>query len=212
VEQLSGHASPDDIEQLIQILENTQDDRVRADCALALGDAKATSAVPALVGTLEVQNWLVRSRTVSALASIGDSRAIRPLIGVLNEEHSDPNFSAERLCAIEAFTKLKSAEVVPVLLDMLTHNPGRGTSRRTDYTSRLLAALGAQGDKRAIPDLAKMLDGDAAVNAAGALGRIVGVNFMLDPRPYGPRFGPVKAKAWLREHPELLVPTEDESR
>lgn len=213
VSQFAENASTTDVEQLIALLEGSQDNGVRASCANALGYARATNAVPALLSVLKAPEWRVRRSTARALGRIGDPRAIDPLIEVLNENMTDPNLSEGRRCAIDAFVNLKSEKVVPVLLHMLTHNPGRDESERIDYTTALLAALGEQGDERAIPILAKFLDDRAGSQAAGAIGKIVGVDFQGDPEPLilvGP--SPAKAKAWLEQHPELLTSKKDRGR
>jgi HEAT repeat protein len=208
VSQFAKHTSPSEIDQLVQILESTEDDGVRASCADALRCARATRAVPALIEALEVRDWRVRRSAASALGAIADSRAIEPLIQVLTEQLSDPNLSEGRRYAICAFVNLKSGKVVPILMHMLTHNPGWNESERIDYTTALLAALGAQMDKRAIPVIADLLDGRAGSQAAAAIGRIVGVDFRDHDKFGGPQHSPAKAKAWLQKHPEWLTPTE----
>jgi HEAT repeat protein len=204
VRQLAKGASPSQVQQLIQLLETVDDNGVRASCANALGNARETSAVPALLVALKVPDWRVRRSTATALGRIGDPRAIDPLIEILTEEVSDPNLSEGRRCAINAFENLRSRKVVPVLLHMLTHNPGRDKSERIDYTTAVLAALGVQKDKRAIPVLADYLDGHSASQAAATIGAIVGVDFDDDETRGLPRPSPAKAKAWLQEHPEML--------
>ena len=210
--QFTEGTSPKQIEQLIQILETTEDNGVRASCADALGYARATDAVPALLSTLKVPEGRVRRSTTTALGRIADSRAIDPLIEILNEDITDPNLSEGRRCAIYAFENLKSEKVVPVLLYMLTHNPGRDESERIDYTTALLAALGAQEDKRAIPVLVEFLDGRAGTQAAAALGQIVDVDFIDNTQLRIPFHSPAKANAWLKEHPELWKQKDDEGR
>jgi HEAT repeat protein len=211
--QFAEGASPDQIQKLIHILQTTENNGVRASCADALGYAHATNAVPALIAALKVPEWRVRRSTANALGRIADPRAIDPLIEVLNEEITDPNLFQGRRCALWAFVHLKSEKVVPVLIHMLTHNPGRGDSKSTDDTTALLAALGAQKDKRAIPVIAGLLDGRAGSRAAGALGKIVDVDFREEgdllrrPMP-----SPAKAKAWLQKHPELLKPEDNKDR
>ncbi len=201
---LAQNASSAEIEQIIQFLESTEDNGVRASCADALGYTRATNAVPALIKALDVREWRVRRSTVSALGAIADPRAIDPLMEVLREEIADPNLSEGRRCAVYAFVNLKSEKVVPVLIYMLTHNPGTDESERIDYTTALLAALGAQRDKRAIPVLAELLDGRAGSQAAGAIGKIVDVDFLEDAPVRMPLPSPAKAKAWLQKHPELM--------
>jgi HEAT repeat protein len=197
-------ASSNQIQKLIHILENSEDNGVRASCADALGYAHATNAVPALLAVLKVPEWRVRRSTARSLGRIADPRAIDPLIGILNEEITDPNLSEGRRCAIYAFVNIRSEKVVPVLMHMLTHNPGRDESETIDYTTALMSALGGQGDKRAIPVLAKFLDGRAGSQAAGAIGQIVGMDFVDDTTFRMPQPSPAKTKAWLKEHPKLL--------
>jgi len=96
---------------------------------------------------------------------------------------------------------------------MLVDNPGRNESDRIDYTTAVLEALGAQKDDSAIPEIAKLLDGRAGSQAAGAIGKIVGVSFLDEGEPFGmPLPIPAKAKAWLEQHPELLTPKKDKNR
>lgn len=211
--RFSTGTSSKDIQQLIQIIESTEDIGVRESCVDALGYAHATEAVPALIAALKIPEWRVRRGTTEALARIADPRAIDPLIEILTEDITDSNLSEGRRCAVYAFVNLKSEKVVPVLMHMLTHNPGRGESEKSDYTTAILAALGAQKDKRAIPVVADFLDGRAGVRAAGTIGAIVGEDFTdhgtlwVLPQP-----SPAKAKAWLQEHPELLEPEDNKDK
>jgi hypothetical protein len=207
--RLGRDASPAEIEQLIEILKATDDHGVRAACADALGYAKATRAVPALIEALKIPEWRVRRSTARALGNIADPRAVDPLLDVLRTDPADANLSEGRRSAVYAFVKIKSARAVPVLIHLLKHNPGYDESERIDYTTALLAALAAQGDRRAIPAVAALLDGRSAVRAAGALGQIVGADFTDDHHRGVPLPSPGKAKAWLTKHPELLRPTEE---
>ena len=193
------------IQTLIQTLERTSDNAVRASCADELGYAHAKEAVPALITALKISDWRVRRSVVNALGYIADARAIDPLIDILNEQPTDPNLSEGKLCAVWAFVNLKSEKVVPVLIRMLNDNPGRDDSDKIDYTTALLAALGAQKDRRAIPTIAKLLDGRSGSQAAGALGQIVGVDFSDEGNPLElPTPSPAKAKLWLKQHSELV--------
>lgn len=197
--------SPRKIQKLIHTLVTTKDNGVRASCANELGYAGATDAVPALIDALKIPDWRVRRSAVNALGYIADPRAIDPLIGILNEESADPNLWEGRRCAVCAFVNLKSKKVVPVLIRMLADNPGRDDSGKIDYTTALLAALGAQQDHRAIPAIVGLLDGPSGSRAAAALGNIVGVDFTDDGDPLRlPMPSPAKAKAWLEAHPEIV--------
>jgi len=211
--QFAEGASSDQIQKLIHICESTKDNAVRASCADALGYAHATNAVPALLDMLRVPEWRLRRSTANALGRIADPRSIDPLIEILKEEPTDPNLSEGRRCAVYAFVNLKSEKAVPVLMHMLTHNPGRNESEKIDYTTALLAALGAQKDQRAIPVIADLLDGRAGSQAAGALGRIVDVDFTDEADPFRmPLPSPAKAKAWLQRHPDLLKSEDNKDR
>ncbi|MDA3961728.1 MAG: HEAT repeat domain-containing protein [Planctomycetota bacterium] len=211
--QFTEDASSDQIQKLIHIMQATEDNGVRASCADALGYAHATSAVPALIDALKVAEWRVRRSTANALGRIADPRAIDPLIEVLDQEITDPNLSEGKRCAVWAFVNLKSEKVVPVLIHMLSNNPGKDNSEKIDYTTALLAAMGAQKDKRAIPAIADHLDSRAGSQAAGALGKIVDVDFTDDADPFRlPMPSPAKAKEWLQKHPELLKPQDKKDR
>ena len=199
-------ASPAEIKRLIGLLEAAADHGVRASCADALGYARATEAVPALIEALQVREWRVRRSTTRALGRIADPRAVDPLLQILNEAIQDPNLTEGRRCAIYAFVNLKSDKAVPVLIRMLSQRPGINESDKIDHTTAILAALGAQKDNRAIPVLARLLDGRAGSQAAAAIGQIVDVDFRDHGRFGMPIHSPAKAKEWLQEHPELVTP------
>jgi HEAT repeat protein len=91
----------------------------RAYGARLLGESQqnADSAVPHLLNALEDPSYLVRRRAAEALGKIGDDRAVKPLMDVLQRGTEYPEVRSR---AVEALGQLKAAEAVEPLMESLT--------------------------------------------------------------------------------------------
>jgi HEAT repeat protein len=134
---------------------------VRLECVEALGRLGAL-AVPALVAALEESD--LRPYAASALATLGDERAVEPLIEALQQPSWDYRWEAA-----EGLGKLRAEAAVGPLLQALQDR---------DAGVRAMAAwsLGEIGDERARPALehaGQDEDADAREAARKALVRLM---------------------------------------
>jgi len=113
---------PDSLPPLIQFLRDS-DEKTREyaafaiDC-LAYGGVRDSHAVEPLLELLKEPSWLTRSRSALALGSIGDGRALQPLLRVACE---DPD-SAVQKGAIAAIAKLGDPRGIELLQEVMrTH-------------------------------------------------------------------------------------------
>lgn len=91
------------VEQLTRTLERDDDADVRAAAAVALADAEAVEAVPALVAAANDEAHIhVRQMVLATLGELGDPRALPGLRAALRDEHPPIRFQATmafaRLC------------------------------------------------------------------------------------------------------------------
>ncbi|HUU21261.1 MAG TPA: HEAT repeat domain-containing protein, partial [Phycisphaerae bacterium] len=142
------------------------DAKVRYSAARKLGEAKAASAVEALMKMLGDQDWLARKSAVVALGEIGDARAVGPLEALLKDHAAYMDWVAAR-----ALAKIGKPSVGVLL----------GTIRDKEAQTAAAAvwALGAIGDPSAAASLAELVkdpQGDYQVRrrAIDSLGRIGG--------------------------------------
>jgi beta-lactamase regulating signal transducer with metallopeptidase domain len=128
------------------------------------GDTRDLSFT-ALVDLLSSESPRLRERAAVALGETGDSRAVNPLIGVLD----DPD-AGVREHAVTALGALEDERAVPPLCDLLLRDP------HPVVREHAAAALGSIGDSRAVIPLCDALlqDRDPVVreHAATALGYI----------------------------------------
>lgn len=153
---LGENREPQAIGALTSLLMDDPDMRVRQQAALALG---RIGAVDPLVDGLQAPDMQVRLLITQALGSIGDPRAIKPLITALRDTHAEV-----RSQAAFALTKIGAPAVEPLLL----------TLRHADPVARWSAArvLGSLGDPRAVPALERLLDDDTPVPASRTTGEL----------------------------------------
>jgi len=148
------------------------DSTVRANAAAGLGHNEASDAVEPLIALLQSDaEDIVRERAATALAQIGDPRAIDPLIDALDERGT---WVRNRIAYVLGASR--DSRAVEPLLELLNHED--------DSTQGVAAwALGAIGDARAFDPLIDLLrDKTASVrgNAAWALGEL-GDERAIDP-------------------------------
>lgn len=88
----------------------TDKDRdVRESCAEALVEIGRV-AVPELVNKLQTGDSIVRRLAATSLGKIADSRAMQPLVGLLNDKAPDM-----RLVALEGLANMRAAGAVPAI-------------------------------------------------------------------------------------------------
>lgn len=146
---LGENREPQAIGALTSLLMDDPDMRVRQQAALALG---RIGAVEPLVDGLQAPDMQVRLLITQALGSLGDPRAVKPLIVALRDTHAEV-----RSQAAFALAKMGEAALEPLLL----------TLRHTDPVARWSAArvLGSLGDPRAVPALERLANDDTPVPA-----------------------------------------------
>lgn len=159
------------IPKMIEVLEShlvspsQRDLPVVKTLVVALGDLEAAEAVPVLVRV--IRGYVgVRSLTAKALGKIGDPRAAEALIEALQDKKS----RNLQLAALKSLGRLRHREAVPAVRQFLDAPDPR--LRRT-----AALALGALGDRAAIPQLLEIARNDesplvrpAAVEALGEVG------------------------------------------
>lgn len=138
------------------------DSTVRANAAAGLGHNRAQGAFDALIAVLNADpEDIVRERAATALAQIGDERAVDPLIDALDDSSA---WTRNRIIYLLGASK-DSRAVEPLLEQLDSDEPS---------TQGVAAwALGAIGDMRALDALLGLLQApDASVrgNVAWALG------------------------------------------
>ncbi|MCL5734041.1 MAG: HEAT repeat domain-containing protein [Actinobacteria bacterium] len=129
---------------------------------MALGGIKDKHAVPSLIVTLKDDSRQVRSRSAMALGSIGDSRAVEPLLTVLQNrsEHSVP-----RTRSATALGQIGDPRAIEPLLRIL-----KDTTDNTDVRDTCASALGHFQDTRVIePLVAALRDSNADVRDSASL-------------------------------------------
>lgn len=143
VEALGEIGDPMAVEPLKRVLRD-KEARLRLLAVTALGNmGKETTAF--LIGLLKDKRRKreFREEAARSLGNIGDKRAVKPLIGVLNDQH--PNFSG---AAAEALGKIGGEHAVEPLFDKM-NKKGPGWKKAA-------MALGVIGDARAVEPLIKI--------------------------------------------------------
>ena len=103
-----------DVDALLDLLVGT-DRNERISAAYNLGEMKAAEAVGPLVRCLHAHDWVVRSSAVTALAEIGDRRAIPAIFEVGAEDESID----VRVAAMTALSSLGDQRVADLILAAL---------------------------------------------------------------------------------------------
>ncbi|MCL4487066.1 MAG: HEAT repeat domain-containing protein [Chloroflexi bacterium] len=160
------------VEPLITRLSDQITVQERESICEALGDLADPRAVEPLIMSLEHSPGAVR-----ALARIGDSRAVMPLISLVRGEGFIKSYQCEAVC--DALGTLGDIRAVEPLISVLNAAP-RNTYGGPSYTAShgcvaVCRALGKLGDVRALKALiARLSDEDDSVleGAALALGNI----------------------------------------
>jgi HEAT repeat protein len=110
-------------------------------------DARRAGDVDYLVTALHDTDPVVRDSAANALAAVGDSRAVEPLIRRLRVSDN-----GHRILVMRALKKIGDARAVPELYEIATDPRVFGQVR-----ALALATSGALGDRRVIPMLAEFL-------------------------------------------------------
>ena len=143
-------------ETLIEFLRG-EDDDLRMQAALTLGEQKDSQAIPALLETLRDENANVRYHAIEALGKLQSSEAVEPLLKIA--EAGDFFLSFAALDALRQIADESSAaRILPLLNDELLREAAVET-------------LGAVGNADAVAAVVNLLNEDksAALAAAHAL-------------------------------------------
>jgi HEAT repeat protein/cyclophilin family peptidyl-prolyl cis-trans isomerase len=90
--------------------------QIRAEAARSLGDRPAARNVPHLLRALEDRDWVVRAVAAEALGSIGDARAVGPLIEAYRSTR-DPLEGDLPVSAVAAMKEIADSSAVDFLQD-----------------------------------------------------------------------------------------------
>jgi HEAT repeat protein len=129
----------------ISLLNSGGTQRERAQAAKQLGGSRSLLAVPDLVEKLDDPSLEMQEEAIEALGAIGTAEAIEPLLRRLAEPGC---WLAPQIC--RALRKAHRPEAVAALLEQLS-----GGERETILES--VRALGAIGDRRAIPAILELM-------------------------------------------------------
>ncbi|MFQ6014061.1 MAG: RecQ family ATP-dependent DNA helicase [Anaerolineae bacterium] len=116
-------------ERLAALLAGEGDGSVRAKIVWALGETKATEAVPTLIAALSDSDGNVRRLAASALGKVKDQRAVLPLISLLDDEKPQV-----RQYAIKVLRQLEAVDALSVL-QQIASDPAE-----TEYNRKAAAA------------------------------------------------------------------------
>jgi hypothetical protein len=199
-------ANDEKVDELCNLLLTNASHDVRHACASALGNGQFKRAVPALILALSDEHRDVRRACVVALTRIGDDRSAQPLLAMLLDEEEDI-----RLVAVRAFQRIKCKDAVTPLTELVEPQNPNNRSFVDEMNEAAIGALAFQGDTTALPILSELLDypnSKISRAAADAVGSIVGEEFKEQVMiSFGfdlPLGSPSKAKAWLKEHSQLM--------
>lgn len=139
----------------------TAPDRVRREYVIAaLGNLKATAALPAISGVLANTSLGRRYIAAWALGEIGGPQAVAPLVGALNDKDREV-----RKYATRSLIKLNRQAVAP-LIDFLGQQPP------PEAAAAAIRALGDIADPAALEVLLRHLDGPNRADDVTALGKL----------------------------------------
>ena len=158
-----------DIKGLIDALYYFRDDGVRSRAAEALGELKASEAVPQLIRALVDPAPSIRESAAKALGMIGDARATGHLIRALGDE-----WEVHR-AAVKALEGIGTPAVEALLRNLEFLKTIRPVYPRNGVMGGVIEALGGIGDRRAVEPLMEALKDESSLvreKAAAALGRI----------------------------------------
>jgi len=125
---------------LLKIVE-ADDPYLRRSAIDALGAIADPAAVPALMGRLGDANFNNKEAAAAALAKIGDARAVKPLVTLLQSTH---DIYQTRRAAADALIQIGDPRGALELLETLSGGDDDGRCLS-------LLVLGALGDQRAVP-------------------------------------------------------------
>jgi hypothetical protein len=156
--QVLTSANRDVISPLMDLLDD-DNANLRMHAALALGEIRDETAVPALLGSLEDVDANVRFHAIEALGRIAAPEAVETLATIAESGDFFLSFPA-----IDALAKTDDPRVLPRLTGLLRFDVLRPA---------VIDALGALGDEDCVPSLAALLEAGGDVGAiAAALERV----------------------------------------
>lgn len=188
------------LQPLIETLENSTNDQLRRNVALALGEFTEHKNVvfEVLKKAIKTAHSYVRSGIVIALGELGDKRSIPLLVKAIK----DPDTSVSHLAA-RALVEIGDSQSVEPLIGLLTY-------KKAYIRANAAYALGLLKDIRAIEPLIEILqnDSDEFVRAEGAASSL---GYLKDTRAVEPlilalkdessrvRFFSAIALGWLKD-------------
>lgn len=128
---------------------------VREEASSALA-AIGESAIPALVGSLAHQDWLVRLHAVESLGKSKSQHAVTPLLSALFNDTD----SAVREDAVRALGQIGDPQAVDYLFTAM---------KEPRLRTLAVEALGQIGDRRAVPLLIEVVKGTAPPETTGTI-------------------------------------------
>jgi HEAT repeat protein len=132
------------LQHLLDILQTTQDHKMRRAAAFALA-CMGTPAVESLIKLLDADQVQVRWSAITALGEIKDSRAVEPLLAMLSRSDWQT-----QLYIIKALGDTGDDRVVEPLIAKL-RDPDQYIVEKT------IRAISELGDNRALPELKRIL-------------------------------------------------------
>jgi len=152
----SGEKAKKDVLKSLLKAIKSKDNRDRSDAGWALaelGKEDPNTIVPKLIDLFDHKRMGTRLNAVLALGDIGDERAVKPLVKLINSGSEKKGSKREtpevRRLAVEALGKI-GGSAVDELVKVLEN---RGSSMRVDA----IEALSNLGDEKAVPSLLKVL-------------------------------------------------------
>jgi len=104
---------------LLPILLKDKDFRIRALAGKALSRSSDKTMVPALLKALKEDNPKVRRCIIAALGNIGDTQAVKPLIGIVEDKDTDVDVART---AVYALRRIGNKEAISALTKMLKNS------------------------------------------------------------------------------------------
>src|SRR5437016_1420685 len=139
-----GHAAPETIRYLIEVLKDENENARRA-AVEVLNEVGNAQSVKYLLEALKDSDWWVRSRAADALGKIGGPKVIEAVLQLVRDKDEDI-----RRAAIEILNQTKDERAVDSLIQ---------ATRDSDWwvSERAIDALAEIGSKRAVPRMLEML-------------------------------------------------------
>lgn len=193
-----------DVEGLIDIVEHGKKKNVVKKAILALGGLKDVKALETVIYKALLSEGTIRSASIWALGTIGDKRAIQPLIKLLENENEDEN-QHTREEVIEALGKIGTEEAISRIISTLdTSLSEKATlilkeighpviaslisalnSNNQTVREKTVTILGEMGDKEATEPLIAVFE-DATTNSDLKEQIILALGNIKDDRAIGP--------------------------